>query len=240
MPEPLVCAVMLVDGRWPMVKRAMAAFQHQTYQRRKMFVLNTGAEDVSDLIGDAHYEWRKRPAGARIGTLRNIANALTRADILIHWDSDDWSHPERIAQQVALLQASGDVDAVGYNEMLFWREAVHYPECGHVPGDCGHYHPGQAWRYTGSILGTSLCYWRDAWSEQAFSGRMDHGEDSEWLTRVKSVAAPSICAKSALMVAAIHAGNAGNSAYIPSEMANYPAHWSRVAEWDPYCAGVMA
>lgn len=220
-----------------------------------MFVLNTGAEDVSELIGDAHYEWRKRPAGARIGTLRNIANALTRADILVHWDSDDWSYPERIAQQVALLQASGDVDAVGYNEMLFWREGEP-PRYGKI-SDLEPARYGEAWRYIGSILGTSLCYWRAAWSAQAFSGRMDHGEDSEWLTRVRSCGFSSahplqqvsaerkqfsyeVTVKNGpAMIAAIHAGNAGNSAYIPSEMASYPQHWSRVPQWDPYCAGVM-
>ena len=42
------------------------------------------------------------------------------ADILVHLDDDDYSHPNRIAEQVVLLQSSG-ADCVGYREMLFWQ-----------------------------------------------------------------------------------------------------------------------
>ena len=43
-----------------------------------------------------------------------------------------------------------------------------------------------------------------------------------------------------LMVARIHAGNAGNNAYAPETMAAHPDQWQRVPEWDAYCKGVFA
>ena len=56
-------------------------------------------------------------------TLRSMrqSRAMTTHDILIHWDDDDYSHPNRIAEQVALLKSSG-ADVVGFSEMLSWRE----------------------------------------------------------------------------------------------------------------------
>ena len=64
---------------------------------------------------------------ATIGTkLRNFAGEANgpawMPEILIHWDDDDYSHPNRIAEQVALLQSSGADATVGFREMLFWRE----------------------------------------------------------------------------------------------------------------------
>ena len=82
----------------------------------------TLSESIIGSSGRVIYRAKDVP-GAPIGTLRNLANERSNTDILIHWDDDDYSHPNRIAEQVALLQSSG-ADVVGYREMLFWREST--------------------------------------------------------------------------------------------------------------------
>ena len=113
MSEPLVCAVCLVNGRESMVKRAVASFRAQTYERKCILILDSGWPRVpipacegmfliSGCEGDL--------ARLSVGRLRNTALVYAldplKADIICHFDSDDWSHPNRIAEQVALLQSS--------------------------------------------------------------------------------------------------------------------------------------
>jgi hypothetical protein len=172
-------------------------------------------------------------------------------DILIHWDDDDWSHPNRIAEQVALLQASG-ADCVGYNEMLFWREpgvgrdkdgtSRGCPICQTLPCSCD----GQAWLYTGTrggvpALGTSLCYWRKTWERHHFANETQGVED-HWL-REKNVVGvssldlripgtPIMQERAPRMIARIHGGNTSNGYDLEKHVAQGSREWKRVPEWD--------
>jgi len=213
--------MLMSPGREAFQHQAVKCFNSQTY---------TGGLRLLTLPAD--------PART-IGAMRNYANSLlTECDIVCHWDDDDWSHENRIAEQVALLQATG-ADCVGYNEMLFWRERA--------PG-----RPGESWLYSNQnpryALGTSLCYWRLAWEARPFPD-MQHGEDTEWLKGVRSHAVSTFglmkpAGADPRMIARIHSGNS-SSAYNPREMAEnagMPAlerQWSRVPGWDKVCREVM-
>ena len=161
----------------------------------------------------------------------------------MHWDDDDYSHPNRIAEQVALMQSSG-ADCVGYREMLFWRE---------TPQAIKDQYAGEAWMYSnqkpGYALGTSLCYWRKTWERKPFAAT-SKGEDLQFITGLKCVGRSSIegCAPGSIaeaeprMIARIHGSNT-STAYDPrkmeaeSRLAN--PLWRRVPEWDEHCRSVM-
>jgi hypothetical protein len=269
--EPTVCAIMLTADRPEFAKRAVECFRRQTYPHCRMLIWDTGAlPDSYPKHGNGVLYHNASNLGRKtIGELRNDANGfvmlpgVVEIDILIHWDDDDWAHPSRIAEQVALLKNSG-ADCVGYNEMLFWREERNANFAGCAPP----YHPGEAWLYTGSILGTSLCYWRKTWERVPFrSQRLNPrhdpgvGEDQDFLLdlaaagmkKVNRVAFGEITDAYGLdgftpvrrreygdprMIARIHAGNTSN-AYDPAQMAAHPQHWRRVPEWDTYCRSAM-
>jgi hypothetical protein len=233
-------AIMLTKDRPELQKRALDAFLRQTYKHKGLFMLNTGAEDVPY---HGSYCWEDG-RGRTIGALRNHAIAQVKADIIVHWDDDDWSHPNRIAEQVELLQSSG-ADAVGYYEMLFWRERE---KTSGVMGSTER--AGESWLYTGTILGTSLCYWRKTWEAQPFPAT-SYGEDTEWLKLlvhekkkvdgVKSFGIDEgerIDWETPRIVARIHGGNT-SKAYSREAMLDAPHHWKRVPEWDDYCREVM-
>lgn len=262
MNEPTVCAVMLTANRPEMARRAVECFRSQTYGPKRIHIFDTsstsktcGAIDDRDnethfWVNDPAYEAETFFAGMTVGCLRNEAiedskHGHTGADIIIHFDDDDWSHPNRIAEQVALLQSSG-ADAVGYNEMLFWREPQ-YTERNYRQEVTG-----EAWLYSSPspryILGTSFCYWRHTWEKRPFEAtdaRTGNGEDTIWLQGVKSVGVssrpidedpPMSTREQPRMIASIHGANTSNGY---SALAMSCAQWKRAYVWDAHCRSTM-
>lgn len=249
-------AVMLKKGRDEMARRAARSFVAQTYQNKKLLIwdngeLNEDLESESSLVVHIPAEAYR---DCTIGALRNEANAFwTEYDIAIHWDSDDWSHPNRIAEQVALLQASGK-QAVGYRDMLFWngmRAMIRVdPALPHGAGVRGTVESvGEAWLYSKNdpryCLGTSLCYWRSTWKRRPFPD-ISRGEDKAWLREVDSLGVSSCQwdkyasvrqqpAEQPRMIASIHSGN-----HVVYEPERSPHNWKRVPEWDAHCRETMA
>jgi hypothetical protein len=253
--EPTVCAVMLTADRPELARRAVECFRAQTYGGARLCVLDTGRvpafpdePEGCDLRCGVFY--RPSLIGMTIGGLRNfIAKAMSQyggtdinpypPDIFLHFDDDDWSHPNRIAEQVALLQSSG-ADCVGYREMLFWREE-----------------PGEAWLYSNPdpriALGTSLCYWRRTWERKPFDA-VSHGEDAKFITGLDCVGMRGIAdaiinnppgvntIEIPRMVGRIHPGNTSDQ-YVPAllDASNRlrGGPWRRVPEWDGYARSVM-
>lgn len=248
--EPTVCVVMLTADRPGMAKRAVECFRAQTYPAKRLLIYDSTPHDSGIPLGGCGpviFHVGHNGGGLTIGHLRNLASSLRTgyghdlSDILIHWDDDDYSHPNRIAEQVALLQSSG-ADAVGYREMLFHSS-------------------GGAWLYSNPnpayALGTSLCYWRRTWEAKPFEA-VNSGEDTRWIAGLKMVSESSIAVTYApeldraqlatanpryepRMIARIHPGNT-SKAYDPAVMAaveRQGGEWKRVPEWDSYCRSVM-
>lgn len=264
MKNPSACATLLTADRPEMTRQAIECFRAQTYENKRLLILDTGKSrnDAHVYIGNHGQPENERllwnPAAKEtIGELRNLAASMTDADIIVTFDSDDWSHPNRIAEQVALLKSSG-ADVVGYNSMLFWREPQEC-ECGALPRHKDRGDTGEAWLYSNSnpqyALGTSLCYWRHVWERKPFEAT-SMGEDDRFLRGLKVAPVTSIFDKSGpppdfagiagawargaapRMIARIHTSNT-STAYSPRKMEK-AREWRRVSEWDKYCQGVFA
>ncbi len=254
MSAPAVACVMLANGRPDMVKRAIKSFRAQTYENKRLLVYCNGSP-ITRMVEGNHdiVDWATNYAADNksIGKLRNEANECAWGDIICHFDSDDWSHPNRIAEQVALLQSSG-AECVGYDEMLFWRLAP----CGRW--DCegsGCCRGCEAWLYRAAgcmhiknyAIGTSMMYWRKTWEEFPFPDYSPGCDDLRWAqgdsktgTRaVKIVSFSSIEPIDAYsgsvprMIASIHGGNTCAN-FVPGAK-----EWTRVPEWDAYCREAM-
>ncbi len=258
--QPSVCAIMLTDNRPEMARQAVECFRRQTYANKFLLGLDSALHATPGLPygeSDSTVVWMPDMAGKTIGELRNAAVwcAVDRyeADIIVHLDDDDHSHPNRIAEQVALLQSSG-ADVVGYNECLFWKEQ----ELRHGVGSIGPWEeriPGEAWLYTGGpkdAIGSSLCYWRKTWERKPFPAT-SQGEDAAFLLGLNVSAVHGFGIPldqmpieermnvdqfiGPRMVCRIHPGNTSN-AYRPGEMRE--PEWNRVPDWDEYARGIFA
>ncbi len=224
MTTPKVACICLTADRHEMTNRAVQCFLSQTYHPSVMIIYDTGKKRylLERLSSSRIVLVYDGPEQARtIGAMRNIANSLAgpTADVFAHWDSDDWSHPNRLTDQVALLTSSG-MQACGYREMLFWR----YPE---------------AWIYRHAsgkfCIGTSLMYWRSTWTQKPFQ-ETSAGEDFHFQRNMKTAAKTCFCLSRAtqkaepLMIAQLHGGNT-HARIDQSETVNQH-EWKREPGWD--------
>lgn len=236
--QPKVSCVLLTADRQHHTLRAVKSYLAQDYANKELVMLDTGSNlfwppQVSDLILA-----NAKPDGATIGKLRNNANLLTGGDIIAHFDSDDLSHPYRLAEQVALLQSSG-AEAVGYHDMVFWETRRRIADSTTEPCE-------EAWLYQHGgeryALGTSLMYWRKTWERVKFPDT-SKGEDTLWLREVKCKSVSSttnppqadpVMANWAQyfqprMIAEIHGSNTSSRIHRDSDQ------FTRIPELDAYC-----
>ena len=208
MTEPRVVAMMLTADRQAYTERAIKCFFDQTYQNKQLFVLDNGQTPFClrdlpphglTLWRNVHYVHIRRNPADTIGMLRNLACELIgdSADMIAHWDSDDWSHPLRLEESVEHLSQSG-AEVFGYHEMYFYRKSDR-----------------SAWIYKNDdprhyIIGTSMLYWRSSWLRSRFPP-MNNGEDTAWqknLVRHSASSLPGAHMDTApRMIAEIHGGN---------------------------------
>jgi hypothetical protein len=254
MTDPTVCCVMLTRDRAELAAKAVECFRRQTYENKRLLIYRTcgtlsaalSAENFSLDESEGMIVAVPR-SDATIGMLRNDAAGFAcehqAPEIYVHWDDDDWSHPNRIAEQVALLQASG-ADVVGYSEMLFWRDAISVPEKYREDLGSTWTEEGEAWLYAHQspkrpyALGTSLCYWRKTWERHHFANETQGVED-HWLREknvdsVSSVGHPVYRSGNPepRMIARIHGGNTSNGYNLEEYVARGSQEWKRVPEWD--------
>lgn len=239
-----------------MTARAVRCFLSQTYERKALLIFDSGKKclDLSGVGSSSTFVRAEKFIGSSIGALRNAANELCRGtDIIAHWDSDDWSHPYRLAEQVNLLQASL-AEAVGYNDMLMWesnhrdyipnpanpKESISvqfepwtwlYDYDGHgVPQQAHGRRPKSAY-----ALETSLLYWRRSWEKLKFED--NNLGDCRWMKTVRCVSDSSFPNPIAAnipagprMIAEIHSGN---TVMRPDLLRGH--EFKRVPEWDAFC-----
>ncbi len=250
MSQPLVCCVLLTADREEMTARAVRCFEAQTYENRVLIVWNTG-QPLDWSSGIPPRVWDATPTSspnASIGRLRNDATAWAlsgpdpQPDLFAHFDSDDWSHPNRLAEQVALIESDPELDAVGYSDMLFWKTV---PSWDINPDGSRYATPreeneeyGEAWLYTSPsnyLLGTSLLYRRAAWERKPLMD-INRGEDRHWIQglRTKGVSScPWEERPDPRMIASIHGANTSSRIDPTSEQ------WQRLPEWDQHCRETM-
>lgn len=148
-----------------------------------------------------------RAARGSVGYLRNYGTARATGDVCISWDEDDWSAPNRVAEQVKRLLDTGKA-VTGWHSLLFhdttYDESYRY--------DRGT--PGMPY-----ALGTSQCYWREWWTHHPFP---DGGyEDLKFGREAREHGMLDSCDAGSLCVARAHADS------------TCPPNFKRCAEFTP-------
>lgn len=151
----LVSCVMPTCDRRNFIHAAIDCFQKQTYEHRELIVMDDGENKVKDLIpADPKIRYIELSSRMILGAKRNAINEEAKGDVIIHFDDDDWSAPNRVADGLKLLAASGK-PLVGYKNMLYWDVTEQ-----------------KAKKYIGwisnYIVGLSLCYLKSYWKEYCF------------------------------------------------------------------------
>lgn len=113
--SPTVSCLMVTANRPVLVQRAIDCYRKQTYTKTELVVLDNGAHpikhvlDTMEVPGPVQYLYVESSPHHSLGHLRNEALEAAQGDFIVpQWDDDDWSHPQRIAHQVRILQQGHD------------------------------------------------------------------------------------------------------------------------------------
>jgi glycosyltransferase involved in cell wall biosynthesis len=247
---PSVCCLLLTADRQRFTDRAVACFLSQTYQNAWLLIFDTG-EKPYELSHRERHKYLKvvsvyHPGsrGRAVGGLRNEAiDMASNADVIAHWDSDDWSAPTRLEEQVKHLLSHTHNQATGFHNLLFLDTREVHELSGSYKGwaiaPMCHAWEYDYGRYIGpsrnaKVLGTSLVYWRETWKACPFIEHRDTGEDTEWSKVVTTLAVQGVTPEP-LLIAEVHGTNTSGvynvfDQYQPA----FQPEWRRAPEWDVY------
>lgn len=205
-------------GRAAWAQQALKCFLGQTYPEKQLIIL----DDLEDPSFDNHVRYKRAnvrylagPGHLGIPQKRNAACELSDSDIMMHFDSDDWSDPGRMAAQVHLLEES-QKQVAGFHSLLFYVEPS-----------------GQAFKYVNDAsyaLGTSLCYRKSWWELHRFNENLKDGEDNQFVNEARKAGELISVDAGQLMVARIHDSNTSpkvldgcQTSYLPISREALPA-----------------
>jgi len=190
----LVSCVMPTFDRRPFVPDAIENFLLQTYADRELVIVDDGTDPVRDLVpDDPRIRYLRLDERLSTGAKRNVACRQARGELIVHWDDDDWSAPERLDVQVRTAIQTG-ADVCGQRELLFYELATdrgwryRYPE------------HARAW-----VAGGTMCYPRRLWERHPFAD-VRQGEDTQFVWSGRGLRVATL-ARDDLYVATIHRGN---------------------------------
>src|SRR5689334_11102780 len=117
-PVPRVTVVTPVYNGAAFLREAIDSILQQTFTDFEYLIIDDGSTDATpDLLREAaRVDGRIRVVtreAAGVAVARNTGLSLARADLIAHQDADDLSLPDRLARQVAFLDAHPEVVMVG-------------------------------------------------------------------------------------------------------------------------------
>lgn len=192
----LVTAIMPTRGRSSLAMVALNSFLDQTYEFKQLLILDD-RNDPSFVVPPEFNQVAYLRVDDRllISEKRNVCCQYAAGEIICHFDDDDWSAPDRIANQVErLFESRGSV--TGFHSMLFYEFST-----------------GRAAKFIGHrayALGTSLMYTRDHWQRHKFRPGIENpnvAEDNQFVIEAVSAGEFTSTDAGQTMVATVHIGN---------------------------------
>lgn len=182
-------------GRCEYAAHAVESFFAQVYPDKELVIADDGDDPSfpNGITGDGiRYYCSSVSLRFQIPAKRNQCNTLAQGEIIVHWDSDDWSTPERIAYQVARLEESGKA-VTGFNTLLF-----------HEPSS------GRNFEYRSNssyACGSSLMYRKSWWTSHPFMESKPIASDNPFVYAAARAKELDTVIGERMLIARIHDGN---------------------------------
>lgn len=126
---PLVSVVIPTYNRAKYLSQCLAALFKQTYRPIEIIVIDDCSTDNTSKVveqwlkkvksDELTLRYHKLPVNLGFASAVSIGYYLAQGEFVANQDSDDISHPERIASQVQFLLTNQDYDLVGTNYEVF-------------------------------------------------------------------------------------------------------------------------
>lgn len=191
---PVVSAIMPTYNRRDFVRQAIEYFNRQDYPAgaRELIVVDDGEQSVADLASRReNIRYFRLDRRTSVGSKRNFACAQAHGEVIVHWDDDDWSAPNRISAQIGAL---GNADVCGLANVLYFD-----PRAGRA-WEYRYPHKHRAW-----VSGNSMCYRRAFWEHNSFPD-INVGEDARFLWSGRPMQLVE-CPDGGFLVGIIHSSN---------------------------------
>jgi glycosyltransferase involved in cell wall biosynthesis len=202
-------------GRSQWTAQAIDSFLSQTYPNKELVIIDDADQPAVLEPQTLHRSitYIRNPERKNIPEKLNQATRVANGRILIRFDSDDYSVPERMADQVATLDGSGK-GITGYSTVLFYNPTEN-----------------QAFRYTstfpGYAVGTSLCYTRDFWVRNQWPEQVKVASDNDVVREARRAGEIVTSTGFNMIVARVHPDNTSTKSthkpeYQPVELSELP------------------
>jgi glycosyltransferase involved in cell wall biosynthesis len=194
---PLVSVLTPTRDRRAFLPQLLRYFNSQSYpaDRLELIVVDDGRDRIDDLLPlhDPRVRYEHLDVRIPLGTKRNRLVELSRGDILVHMDDDDYYPPDRVERAVRTLQSTG-AEVVGKSEIAFWDAesgGIHlYPKVGPKHVSAG-----------------TMAYPRAYWDKQKFAPDA-HTEERQFLNNFTAKVAQLACEPWEVLLCISHGGNA--------------------------------
>jgi glycosyltransferase involved in cell wall biosynthesis len=131
---PFVSICTPTFNRRPFIPMIIKCFQHQTYPVDKMewIIVDDGTDPIEDLVKDIpqikYYKFTEKMC---LGKKRNICHEMSKGDIIVNMDDDDYYPPERVNHAVSMLLSNPTALCGGSSLMHIYFKHIHKMyECG--------------------------------------------------------------------------------------------------------------
>lgn len=127
-PHPKISVVMAAFNTGPFIREAIHSILTQTEQDFELLIVNDGSTDDTEATVQSYKSDKLRyyanPKNVGISRTRNRAINLARGEYIAIVDSDDISHPQRLAIQADFLQRHPQVGVVSGQTKHFAHPAA--------------------------------------------------------------------------------------------------------------------
>jgi glycosyltransferase involved in cell wall biosynthesis len=194
-----VSGILPTRGRSEWAQQAVECFLAQDYPDKELVIADDGDDPSFNYSALSNLFFGHYPVlyfildqRMSIPLKRNYLVGKANGEYIAHFDSDDWSDPGRLSDQLDRLEDSGKA-VTGYREMLFFDEARQ--KLGVYRGDSNY------------VLGTSLMYRREWAIAHPFSPELAVGEDNNFVFVAAFENQLVTALGRGLQVARVHPGN---------------------------------
>ena len=123
MPEPSVSAVIPAYNAERFIRKAIDSILSQTYPVAEIIVVDDGSKDGTCAVVESYglpvQLLRQKNSGP--STARNLGTRTSTSKYIAYLDADDAWHPEKIAKQIAVMEANPQV-VLCYTGLLVFNE----------------------------------------------------------------------------------------------------------------------
>ncbi len=183
---------------------ALESIVWQTVVPAEIIVVDDGSTDCTAEIAEsiAGVTVIRKP-NAGVSSARNTGARAARGDLLAFLDADDVWLPDKLALQVAAFESTNGTE-------MCWGYHVNFKEPGSVqpswmPQEW--MHEEMKFMLPSTLVVTPSCFERGIY----FDETMTHGEDTDWLLRVRSAGVQEAVVHDVLVLRRIHSTNVSHN-----------------------------